>query len=161
MRANLAAATRLRLIYELIPPGLEIPSDNTGVDSLRYQVSLSAVTTTQKEKFSGEVMNIKLRYKQPDSDLSNLISQPVKDKSVAIDVASVNFRFAAAVASFGMLLRNSKYKGDVTYGYVRSLASGAKGNDLEGYRREFLELVETASKITKRKEMAARNDENE
>jgi Ca-activated chloride channel family protein len=156
---ELGSGHTVTAIYELVPPGISMP-DNIGIDSLRYQAMFGAVSTTQKENFSGEVMNIKLRYKQPDSDISKLISQPVKDKAVAIDAASVNFRFAAAVASFGMLLRNSKYKGDVTYGYIRALAAEAKGDDLEGYRKEFLELVETASKITRRKETAARNDDN-
>lgn len=144
-------------IYELIPPGAAIPNA-VAVDSLRYQVPLMAVSTTQRDLFSGELMHIKLRYKQPDSEVSTLLSHPVSGKPLAIEKTSANFRFATAVASFGMLLRNSQYKGTATYRLIRSLAADAKGNDAEGYRKEFIDLVETASRLQKGRETASVED---
>ena len=96
---------------------------------------------------------IKLRYKLPDTETSTLISYPVKGKPVAIDQASTNFRFASAVASFGMLLRNSEYKGDASYSFVKYLAEAAIGKDKEGYRKDFVQLIDMASAISKKKEM--------
>jgi Ca-activated chloride channel family protein len=123
-------------------------------------VQLQAITTTQKQQFSNEVMFVKLRYKQPESDASTLMSHALNGMPTAIDKASTNFRFATAVASFGMLLRNSQYKGNANYRYIQSLAAEAKGDDREGYRKEFLELVEIAAKISAAKETAARVDDD-
>ncbi len=149
---DLGSGHTVTALYELIPPGVDVPEDGK-VDSLRYQVSLPAVTTEQA-KFADEVLNIKLRYKQPDSEVSSLLSVPLKTKVVTIDEATDNFRFATAVASFGMLLRNSEYKGDVNYHFIKALAEKSLRYDVEGYRKEFIQLVDAASEITRKKEMA-------
>jgi Ca-activated chloride channel family protein len=156
---ELGSGHTVTAIYELIPPNVPMP-DKTGVDSLRCQVQLQAITTTQKQQFSNEVMFVKLRYKQPESDASTLMSHALNGTPTAIDKASTNFRFATAVASFGMLLRNSQYKGNANYRYIQSLAAEAKGDDREGYRKEFLELVSIAAKISAAKETAARFDDD-
>jgi Ca-activated chloride channel family protein len=72
------------------------------------------------------------------------MAYPVLDEALPLDQTSDNFRFSAAVAEFGMLLRNSAFKGDATYEQVRELARSAMGEDETGYRLEFLQLVETA-----------------
>jgi Ca-activated chloride channel family protein len=90
-------------------------------------------------------MNIKLRYKQPDGNTSSLIEHAVTDVTTGFEQTSDNFRFAAAVAEFGMLLRHSRYKGEGDYALVQKLAEGATGKDIEGYRKEFTRLVKTAS----------------
>jgi len=149
---DLGSGHTVTALYELIPPGVDIP-EASSVDSLRYQVLLSA-TTTEQAKFADEVMTIKLRYKQPNSDNSLLLSHPVKAKPVLIEQATDNFQFAAAVASFGMLLRNSDYKGNASYHFTKSLAQKAVGRDTEGYRKEFIQLVDAASAISKKKDMA-------
>jgi len=149
---DLGSGHTVTALYELIPPGVEMPGE-AKVDSLRYQVSLPAITTEQA-KFADEVLNIKLRYKQPDSEISSLLSVPLKGKVVVIDEATDNFRFATAVASFGMLLRNSEYKGDVNYHFIKTLAERSMRFDIEGYRKEFIQLVDAASEISRKKEMA-------
>ena len=89
-------------------------------------------------------MFIKLRYKKPASKASKLIVQAVNNSNTPLERTSDNFRFSAAVAEFGMLLRNSAYKHKAGYDQVKRLAISAKGKDLNGYRAEFLNLVESA-----------------
>jgi Ca-activated chloride channel family protein len=88
-------------------------------------------------------MTVKLRYKQPDGTESILMTQPVLDESISLDQASDNFKFSAAVAEFGLLLRDSQFKGDATYDQVLELAKESQGQDEAGYRAEFIRLVET------------------
>jgi Ca-activated chloride channel family protein len=94
-------------------------------------------------------MTIKLRFKKPGEDISKLIIHPVLDTRVPLLNTSENFRFSAAVASFGMLLRNSEFRQNTSYQQVISLAANAKGKDVNGYREEFIQLVQTASSIVK------------
>ncbi|MGI8633992.1 MAG: YfbK domain-containing protein, partial [Segetibacter sp.] len=95
------------------------------------------------------LMNIKLRYKQPAGEVSKLLQHPVIDQTNSIIKASDNLRFAAAVAEFAMLLRNSAFKGNSTYEKVQQLAITALSNDREGYRKEFIELVKKAQRLSK------------
>jgi Ca-activated chloride channel family protein len=96
-----------------------------------------------------ELMQVKLRYKQPDGEKSSLIVGPAIAENRAIDEAPENIRFAAAVAEWGMLLRNSKYKGNASYGDVLALARNAVGSDDGGFRREFISLVDASRNIGK------------
>jgi Ca-activated chloride channel family protein len=89
-----------------------------------------------------------LRYKAPDGEVSKLIERTVPAQPVALEQASPTFRFAAAVAEFGLLLRNSEHKGQASYQQVLELATEAKGNDEEGYRAEFIGLVKQAKLIS-------------
>ncbi len=91
-----------------------------------------------------QVMNFKFRYKQPDADVSQLLEVAGVDSGKSWEEASSNLRFAASVASFGMLLRDSKYKGNTSLDNVKSWATAAKGADLDGYRKEFIGLVDLA-----------------
>jgi Ca-activated chloride channel family protein len=154
---DLGSGHTVTAIYELIPPGVEIP--NAGkVDSLRYQIMPNTKATAKQAKYSDEVITVKLRYKEPDGDKSSLLSYQVGGNPVAIEKATDNFRFAAAVASFGMLLRNSEYKGAASYDLVKSMADKALGKDIEGYRKEFLQLVGIASGISSGKEIVKRDE---
>ena len=130
-------------LYEVIPAGIETDFLEP-VDPLKYQTGKSI---TGKNKENGEMMNIKLRYKKPDAENSRLQEHPVYDSQQAIAKTSDNFRFAAAVAQFGMLLRESEFKSNSSYDNVLSLARKAKGNDDEGYRSEFIRLVESARSL--------------
>jgi len=141
---DLGSGHTVTALYEIIPAGVDDPQLDS-VDALRYQKTKTAKVAGE---FGGELMNIKLRYKQPDGDVSSLIQHPVMDAQTGIAQTSNNFRFAAAVAEFGMLLRNSQYKGDGDYSLVRMLATNALGDDTQGYRKEFLQLVSTASSIS-------------
>ncbi len=128
-------------LYEIIPTGVE--TDLLGkVDPLRYSKKEKS-----KLQHSEELLIVKLRYKKPDEDISKLMELPVSAQSIAYKQASGQFRLAAAVATFGMILSDSKYKGESDFTLVRSLASSAVGNDPEGYRREFLQLCDKASKL--------------
>lgn len=94
---------------------------------------------------SSDLATLKFRYKEPKDTVSLLIEKTVKAKYPKLANTSDNFRFSAAVAEFGMLLRDSKYKGDATFEQVIELASGSKGEDGEGYRSEFIRLVKLVS----------------
>ena len=89
-----------------------------------------------------------------------MIEHPLKDENVAFNATSDNFRFAASVAEFGMLLRNSQFKADADFASVKQIAQSALGNDEEGYRQEFIKLVRTAAGL-KEKETARIEDPEE
>jgi Ca-activated chloride channel family protein len=95
-------------------------------------------------------MTIKLRYKQPDGDTSKLIEKAIKATETSQN-SSENFRFASAVAEFGLLLRHSEYKADANFDQVIQRAKAAKGADSEGYRAEFIRLVEKAQLLEQEK----------
>lgn len=136
---ELGAGHSVTALYEIIPAGSdeEIP----GVDELKYQDT----NISEEALNSDEMMTVKLRYKEPDGTESKLIEHPLVDKSIALDETSNNFRFSAAVAGFGMLLRESKYKGNCNFENIYELAKASKGSDENGYRTEFITLIEKAS----------------
>jgi Ca-activated chloride channel family protein len=107
-------------------------------------------------KGAGEIATLRLRYKEPSSENSQLITTAVRDNGTSIYSASPDMQFAAAVAEFGMLLRNSKYKGAATYADVLSLGRAMRGSDLEGYREELLRMVETSSALSETSALVAR-----
>ena len=131
-------------LYEVIPAGVKTTLlDN--VDSLKYQ-PLSSVANVSTGK---ELMTIKLRYKKPDGIKSRLLEHPVSDAPKNWRDASENFRFAAAVAGYGMLLRKSEFAGNLNYQTIQQMAKTAIGTDKEGYRKEFLKLVSRTSRLSK------------
>lgn len=142
---ELGSGHTVTAIYEIIPAGIKA-AELKDVDALKYQ-SMVPVDETTEIKLSTELINVKLRYKNPDGDTSMLITQPVITNKLKISMASENLRFAAAVAGFGMLLRNSAYKGNYNFDKVMQLAQDALGKDKEGYRSEFLTLVEKAAEL--------------
>ena len=87
---------------------------------------------------------VRLRYKQPDEDASQAFDLPVVAEKKSFDEASTDFQFASSVAQFGMLLRDSKYKGDANFDSLLEIAHSSMGDDRSGYRHEFVKLVETA-----------------
>ncbi len=96
-------------------------------------------------------MTVKLRYKQPDGDTSSKIELPVLDEGKTLEAASAEFQFSAAVAGFGLLLRDSSYKGTLNWEAVRKLALAGKGTDKLGYRGEFLQLIDKAAGLKQTK----------
>ncbi|MBI5215936.1 MAG: von Willebrand factor type A domain-containing protein [Ignavibacteriae bacterium] len=139
---ELGSGHTVTALYEIVPEDDE-DVQLLDVDTLRYQKN-------KVKKFAeetNELLTIKLRYKEPDASASQLMQFPLRDVTLDFDETSDNFRWAAAVAEFGMLLRNSKFKGDASFRHVVRLANGAKGEDLEGYRSEFIKLVEKASEL--------------
>ncbi len=136
---ELGAGHTVTALYEIIPFGSseEIP----GVDVLKYQDN----KISPKAFKNKEILTLKLRYKKPDGKKSKLIVHPLLDKNVVLAKTSDNFKFSAAVAAFGMLLRDSEFKGDVGYESILELARDGKGKDFFGYRAEFIQLVEKCS----------------
>ncbi len=135
---ELGSGHRVTALYEVIPAGVESPYFGS-VDKLKYQ-------QTEVHKSAGkseEMLTIKLRYKQPDGNKSMLIEKTVAANNEKSKLTSDNFRFAAAVAEFGMLLRSSEFKGEATYLTAENLAKGALGKDENGYRRELIDLIKT------------------
>ncbi|MEA2115004.1 MAG: VWA domain-containing protein [Thermodesulfobacteriota bacterium] len=122
-------------LYELVPAGSD---DMPSVDPLKYQRVKSGINA----KTSNELMTIKLRYKPVQTNQSTLLSTVVKEAAIDLNNTSNDFRFAASVAGYGMLLTESELKGKLDYEQVLTLAKGAKGADSEGYRAEFIRLVE-------------------
>ena len=119
--------------------------ENPGIDHLKYQQPVQPSEMAN----SNELMTVKLRYKPPDgSDESKLVSVSLADSKAKLGNASDNFKFASAVAAFGMLLRDSKYKADANYNEVLQLARASTGTDPQGYRSEFIQLVETARMLS-------------
>jgi Ca-activated chloride channel family protein len=105
-------------------------------------------TATASSGKSGEIANVKLRYKQPDSETSSLLEYPImKSSTVNADKTSTDFKLAASVAAFGQLLRGGKYVGSYSYRDVEILAKSALGEDQDGYRREFVSLVKLADSL--------------
>lgn len=140
---ELGSGHTVTALYEIIPTGVK--DDFTkSVDSLKYQSNDKKIISNN----SNEIMTIKLRYKNPREETSRLIVQSVLDNSIPFVNTSDNFRFSSAIAAFGMLLRNSEYKQKASYEQVVSLAKGAKGNDNNGYRSEFIQLVESARTLS-------------
>ncbi|MDE2679665.1 MAG: von Willebrand factor type A domain-containing protein [Gemmatimonadota bacterium] len=130
---ELGAGHTVTALYEVVPVGMDVPR---AVDALRYQPQPD---DPPPAVFEGELMYVKVRYKDPDGTRSKLLEQPVADR---VRSPSTDFRFATAVAGFGMLLRDSQHAGDLTLNDVVRLAERGKGNDPRGYRGEFIRLVE-------------------
>ena len=101
---------------------------------------------------SNELMTVKLRYKQPEGDKSDLLEVPVTDKEKKLADSEKDFQFAASVAGFGMLLRGSQHAGELTWDMVREMALSGKGEDKLGYRGEFLQLIDKASSVVSQRQ---------
>ena len=135
---ELGAGHTVTALYEIIPAGVK--SDFlASVDDLKYQEIQTIPTASNSE----ELLTVKLRYKEPDAAKSQRLDLPVFAGASTVAKASDNFRFAAAVAEFGLLLRASDYKGKATYAQSIELAKGAKGKDVNGYRLELIKMMET------------------
>jgi len=98
-------------------------------------------------RHSTDLLTVSFRYKEPTASESRLLSHVVADRNTRCAEASDAFRFSAAVAEFGMILRDSSQKGDATMRQVIALAKSARGEDEHGYRAEFISLAETAEAL--------------
>lgn len=138
---ELGAGHSVTALYQIIPAGVQ--TDLPQVDELKYQKS----ELTKAAGKGNELATIKFRYKPPKDSTSLLIEMPVKDEGLALKKTSNNFRFSAAVAGFGMILCDSKYKGDADFANVLKMAKAALGADQAGYRHEFIQLIEKCELI--------------
>ncbi|HEY5774113.1 MAG TPA: VWA domain-containing protein [Chitinophagaceae bacterium] len=142
---ELGSGHTVTALYEIIPVGVK-DSFSKSVDPLKYQYNNGEIA----DEDSPEIMTIKLRYKEPVGEVSKLINHSVIDSHLKLTNTSDNFRFSAAVAEFGLLLRDSEYKQRSSFSQVASLAKSAKGKDESGYRSEFIRLVESATSFVKK-----------
>ncbi|HAC23940.1 MAG TPA: hypothetical protein DCE81_03395 [Cytophagales bacterium] len=134
-------------LYEVIPVGVK--SNFPGVDPLKYQSNKKKEPVVIND--SNEIMTIKFRYKKPDGITSKLMVHALVDEQVSLMKSSDNFRWSAAVAAFGMLLRDSEYVKGYTWEEVAQLAGGARGRDEQGYRIEFINLVKSQNWLVSRR----------
>jgi len=138
---EIGAGHTVTAIYEIVPAGETV--ENDGIE-LKY----SKVQPTDT-RFNSELLTVKLRYKEPKENQSKLLTMGLMDGGQDIANASENLKFAASVAQFGLLLRDSRYKGSASFGSVISLANAGGSNDLNGYRGEFVNLVSQAKRLIK------------
>lgn len=134
---DIGAGHTVTALYEIVPPGVELP-DQPGKIDLRYQKNKLARVD---DETADELMTLKLRYKWPGDDASRLIETPVTDDGKKFDAASRDLQFAAAVAGFGMLLRESPHRGNLSFDDVLKIAKSSIGPDPFGERDEFTKLV--------------------
>lgn len=144
---EIGAGHNVTALYEVVPAGVAPPATAGNVTPLKYNQSTAQSSSNTN---ANELLTVQLRYKEPTSDTSKLISTGVANAGREFGAASENLRFAAAVAGFGMLLKDSPHKGDVTYDGVRDVARGAMSTDLQGYRAEFVRLVGRAGELKRR-----------
>ncbi len=139
---EIGAGHTVTALYEIVPAGVAI--DLPDIDPLRYQTPEDWERATS----SDELFTLKLRYKQPDGDTSSKLVFHVEDTGCSYAGASTDFKFAASVAAFGMILRDSPHKGTATYDAILELAGEGRGRDAHGYRAEFIELVKKARSLS-------------
>ena len=138
---ELGAGHTVTAMYEIIPADSNEDVRLSG--DLKYQM----VQLNPEAKHNHELMTVSLRYKEPDGNKSKLITQVALDQNIKLKKSSANFRFAAAVAEWGMLLRDSKFKGNASFAQVLDMAEKARGEDINGYRAEFIELVKASQAL--------------
>jgi Ca-activated chloride channel family protein len=137
-------------LYEVIPTGVK-DSFIASVDPLKYQQPAEV----KQANTSQELMTVKFRYKEPDADVSKMESVIVNDKPVSADKTSEDFRFAAAVAEYGLLLRDSQFKQKSSFDQLITMAKSAKRKDDDGYRAEFIRLAESTKNLMKSNELVS------
>jgi Ca-activated chloride channel homolog len=160
---EIGAGHTVTALYELVPAGTT--GDDTpavpGVDALKYQKSEVGSQKSGTEGLpstihhspltthaaSGELLTLKLRYKQPDGQTSRLLEYALTGRGHSFNSASPDLQFAAAVASFGMVLRGSQHSGSSNLAAVAEIASASLGSDPGGYRAEFVDLVRKAQTL--------------
>jgi Ca-activated chloride channel family protein len=144
---ELGAGSNVTALYEIVPASPARPK----VDPLKYQNDGSRRFwnwgSNGAKSADAELLTVKFRYKQPNGSASKLLSRVLRSNDAAWQDASENFRFSAAAAGFGLVLRGSQYRGNLDLDKVASIARGARGRDLQGHRAEFIGLVESAETL--------------
>ena len=141
---DIGAGHTVTALYEIIPMADKKLEDK----ALKYQVP----QLTEQALTSNDLITLKLRYKEPKDSKSRLIQRVVKNAPMAFNKTSDNYRFSAAIAEFGMLLRDSEFKGEASWNSAKFLAANAKGSDEEGYRAEMVRLIDAAKLLAMHQE---------
>jgi len=140
---EIGAGHTVTALYEIVPASAKRKGPR--VDPLKYQEGLKPSAAA----YHGELLTLKLRHKHPEGLKSRLQSFALQDEILDFASASENFRFASAVAAFGMLLRDSPHKGNASLQGVKEMAAGCLGGDRHGFRAEFLTLVHKATGLSR------------
>ncbi|HEV3023866.1 MAG TPA: YfbK domain-containing protein, partial [Pirellulales bacterium] len=142
---EIGAGHTVTALYEVVPAGGEAPKAIAAtVEPLKYQTP----TKTSDAAAGGELLTLRLRYKPPEGEASMKVEFVVRDEGRGYGEASAEFKFAAAVAAYGMLLRQSPHRGNATWDAVVELAQEGLADDPGGYRAEFVELVRKAKALS-------------
>ena len=134
---DMGAGHSVTALYEIVPAGQPIAVP--GIDPLKYQRAPAPSPIAPQ----GELMNVRLRYKQPAGEASALVEQAVSSRTRPTPALG----FASAVAEFGMLLRDSEFKGTSSFAHARDMAVKYRGDDLYGHRAEFITLIDAAERL--------------
>ncbi len=146
---DVGAGHSVTALYEIVPADRSVPG---GVDPLRYQQPAHEreLAASEYGEQSGELCTVKVRYKEPDGTTSRYLETAVRDENLHWREASKDFRWAAAVAAFGLTLRDSPGRGEADFDLALDLARDARGFDETGHRAEFIALVRSAEKLDRR-----------
>jgi Ca-activated chloride channel family protein len=146
---DMGSGQTVTAFFEVVPRGIEV--NGTNGEPLRYQPEVAAAPQPRNVRGSNnELLDLRIRYKEPDGKESKLLEVPMVDRNTAFANASTDFRFAGAVAGFGLVLRDSSFKGSATLDWVLATAQNSRGVDKNGYRDEFIRLVQRAMQIRRR-----------
>lgn len=138
---EIGAGHTMTALYEVVPVG--VPIDLPSMEPFKYRAPVPPSAPQ-----SGELATLKIRYKSPTADNSQLSAFPITDSSLSWKEASADFQFASAVAEFGMLLRGSQQRGSASWQSVLELGRRGRGADPHGYRAEMVQLVELAARLS-------------
>jgi Ca-activated chloride channel family protein len=138
MAGAIGAGHTVTALYEIVPAGKE---DLSGVDPLKYQ-------KPSKTSGASEMLTLKIRSKEPEGEKSVLSEYELQGQPKKFDYATEDCKFAAAVAAFGMVLRDSPYKGNASMQNALQWAKEGRGIDRHGYRDEFISLVNRAMNLS-------------
>lgn len=151
---DIGAGHTVTALYEVVPVGAALTSaeEDRAPVKLKYAAPVREEYKAAEPKVGGELSNelltLFVRYKQPEGEKAEELEIPLKDSAAqSIEKADIDFRFQASVAAFGMLLRGSRHSGSATLDWVLSTAEASKGEDRDGWRREFIDLVMRAKSI--------------
>jgi len=150
---EIGAGHTVTALYEVVPAGAGTTDPAASVppvDPLKYQSPSPSTVAKTETTASPEMVTVKLRHKKPDGDVSELTERSFTDNGSKFENAAPDLKFAAAVAEFGMLLRDSQYKGKATFGAVIEWAQEGKGRDTAGYRAGFIEMARKAETLKPR-----------
>lgn len=151
---EIGAGHTVTALYEVVPAGSHATDPAASVppvDPLKYQSPSSTAATAKTEtNASAEMVTVKLRHKKPDGEVSELTERSFTDNGSKFENAAPDLKFAAAVAEFGMLLRDSQFKGKGSFGAVIEWAEEGKGRDTAGYRAGFVEMARKAEHLKPR-----------
>ncbi len=143
---EIGAGHTVTALYELVPVGASVPETGS-VDALKYQRVEARANSSYAS--AGELLTLKVRYKEPTGDVSKKLEFPLRDSDQSFEQASADFKFAASVAAFGMILRDSPHKGAATFADVTQWAQSGIEQDTGGYRSEFIGLVRMAEAVVR------------